>query len=126
MKYKETKRNSDQTLGKSDPCAETLALDLWSLASTSIILGSASSTFGYLAAAVGIQKKLFYIKSCDGTLTQGRMPSEMVEDPTTHEDELTFQRTAARSVMLTRHRHTAVHVTHAESSQRHAPRRATS
>lgn len=61
-------------------CTSILALDLWSLAYTKVIIGSFTSTFGYLAAALGENKPTMYIDSCRGKLTTGRYANEMVND----------------------------------------------
>ena len=61
-------------------CRETLALDLWSLASTRAIIGSYTSTFGYLAAALGHSKPVMYIESCSGKLTIGHYSDDVIND----------------------------------------------
>ena len=61
-------------------CAKTLALDLWALASTKAIIGSYTSTFGYLAAALRESKPVMYIESCSGKLTPGRYADEIIDN----------------------------------------------
>ena len=66
-------------------CTRTLALDLWSLASTKAIIGSYTSTFGYLAAALGDSKPVMYVESCSGKLTAGHYSDDMINDGTGHD-----------------------------------------
>lgn len=69
-----------QPKGVTADCASGMALDLWSLAYTKIIIGSYTSTFGYLAAALGEPKPVIYVESCSGKLSTGRYPGEMVNN----------------------------------------------
>ena len=69
----------------NNTCSKTLALDLWSLASTKAIIGSYTSTFGYLAAALGQSKPVMYIESCSGKLTTGHYSDDAINDGAGHD-----------------------------------------